>query len=31
MFIGAIFPIIEFGYGYPMVWLFRKLDKGKNG
>lgn len=30
MFIAAIFPIIEFGYGYPMKWFFRRLDKGKD-
>jgi hypothetical protein len=27
MFIQAIYPIIEFGYGYPMKWVFRWLDK----
>jgi len=29
MFIAAIFPAIEFGYGYPMKWLFRRLDRPK--
>jgi len=28
MFIAAIFPAIEFGYGYPMKVFFRKLDSG---
>jgi hypothetical protein len=27
MFIAAIFPIIEFGYGYPMKIVFRWLDR----
>lgn len=31
MFIAAIFPIIEFGYGYPMKWFFRRLDRTKDG
>lgn len=28
MFIAAIFPAIEFGYTYPLKYLFRKLDSG---
>jgi hypothetical protein len=27
MFIQAIYPLIEFGYTYPMKWVFRWLDK----
>jgi hypothetical protein len=28
MFISAVFPLAEFGYGYPMKFAFRLLDKG---
>lgn len=31
MFIAAVFPAIEFGYGYPLKWLLRRLDRPKEG
>lgn len=30
MFIAAIFPAIEFSYSYPLKYLFRRLDRGKD-